>query len=221
MGGWYNNIGSYVLVRQSDAHAWSEVWLEGPGWTRIDPTAAVAPSRVDQGAIDSLAHRRHVLDYEWLRNVRNTFDLFQRTWNSWVVAFGSDSQSRLFSIFGWDDIDSFKLVIVMIATILAITAIILMLSPLLLKFRSAQKRDPLLHLWQKFIRKLARAGFVAEASMGPMELAEKAGGQLHHKEGDILSIAELYVLCRYSKGAGNQGKLVALINGFQTRPVPR
>jgi len=220
MGGFYNNIGSYVLVRQSDAHAWSEVWLEGPGWTRIDPTAAVAPSRVERGAMDSLAQRRHVLDYAWLRNARNTFDLFQRTWNNWIVAFSSDSQSRLFSIFGWDDIDSFKLVIVMIATILAIAAIILMLSPLLLKFRSAQKKDPLLRLWQKFIRKLARAGFVAQASMGPMELAEKAGGQLHHREDDILGIAELYVLCRYSKGAGNQGELATLINGFKTRPVP-
>ncbi|MCP4048401.1 MAG: DUF3488 domain-containing transglutaminase family protein [Gammaproteobacteria bacterium] len=220
MGGWYNYIGSYVLVRQSDAHAWSEVWLEGPGWTRIDPTAAVAPSRVDQGAIDSLAQRRHLLDYEWLRDVRNTLDLFQRTWNTWVVAFNSDSQSRLFSIFGWDDIDSFKLVIVMIASTLAIATIVLMLLPLLLKFRSAQKRDPLLRLWQKFVRKLARAGFVAQASMGPMELAKKAGDQLHHVKDDILGIAELYVLCRYSEGAGNQGKLATLINGFQIRSVP-
>jgi len=220
MGGWFNDIGSYVLVRQSDAHAWAEVWLEGPGWTRVDPTAAVAPSRVERGAIESLAQRRHILDYEWLRNTRNTFDLFQRSWNDWIVAFGSDSQSRLFSMFGWDDLDSFKLVIVMIATILAVAAIILMLSPLLLRFRSAQKKDPLLRLWQKFIRKLARAGFVVPPSMGPMELAEKASAQLHHKEGDILGIAELYVLCRYSKGAGNQGELAALINGFQTRPVP-
>ena len=220
MGGFYNDIGSYVLVRQSDAHAWAEVWIEGSGWTRVDPTAAVAPSRVEQGAIESLAQRRHVLDYAWLRNVRNTFDLFQRTWNNWIVAFGSDSQSRLFSIFGWDNLDSFKLVIVMIATILAVASIILMLSPLLLRFRSAQKKDPLLHLWQKFIRKLAKAGFVSEPSMGPMELAANAAGQLHHKEDDILEIAELYVLCRYSQGAGNQLELAALINGFQARPVP-
>jgi len=220
MGGFYNDIGSYVLVRQSDAHAWAEVWIEGSGWTRVDPTAAVAPSRVEQGAIESLAQRRHVLDYAWLRNVRNTFDLFQRTWNNWIVAFGSDSQSRLFSIFGWDNLDSFKLVIVMIATILAVASIILMLSPLLLRFRSAQKKDPLLYLWQKFIRKLAKAGFVSEPSMGPMELAANAAGQLHHKEDDILEIAELYVLCRYSQGAGNQLELAALINGFQARPVP-
>lgn len=221
MGGWFNNIGSYVLVRQSDAHAWSEVWLEGSGWTRIDPTAAVAPSRVERGAIESLEQRRHALDFEWLRNVRNTFDLFQRTWNNWIVAFGSDSQSRLFSMFGWDNLDSFKLVIVMIATILAIASIILLMAPLLLRFKSAQRKDPLLRLWQKFNRKLAKAGIVSQPSMGPMELAASAGGQLRHKENAILEIAELYVLCRYSRSAGNQAELAALINGFRARPVSR
>ena len=48
-GGEYNPMGGYLLVRQSDAHAWSEVWLEGRGWVRVDPTAAVAPERVERG----------------------------------------------------------------------------------------------------------------------------------------------------------------------------
>ena len=177
--------------------------------------------KVERGAIDSLAERRHVLDYEWLRNVRNTFDLFQRTWNNWVVAFGSDSQSRLFSIFGWDNLDSFKLVIVMIATILAIASVILLLAQLLLRFKSVQKKDPLLRLWQKFVRKLDKGGFVSQPSMGPMELAAKACSQLQHKEDDILEIAQLFVLCRYSKATCNQAELAALINGFQTSPATR
>ena len=145
-GGWYSDLGSYVLVRQSDAHAWSEVWLRGSGWTRIDPTAAVAPERVEQGAVDLLAGRRHVLDFEWLRNAKNTFDLLQRSWNNWVVAFGADRQSRLFSIFGWDVLSSAKLVVAMIAAVLVIGSIIFLLAPLILQFRSAQKQDPLLRL---------------------------------------------------------------------------
>jgi transglutaminase-like putative cysteine protease len=218
-GGWYNNIGSYLLVRQSDAHAWSEVWVKGSGWTRIDPTAAVAPSRVEQGAMESLAQRRHILDYDWLRSARNTFDLFQRGWNNWVVAFNSDSQSRLFSIFGWDVLDSAKLVIAMIFIVLVIGAIIFMLMPLLLKFRSSQKQDPLLRLWQKFIRKLAKAGFNSQPSMGPMELAANARGQLKYKDDVINRIAELYMLCRYSQNAGNETELKELIESFQPRPV--
>ena len=221
LGGWYNNIGSYVLVRQSDAHAWSEVWVKGSGWTRIDPTAAVAPERVEQGAVDSLAQRRHMLDFEWLRNARNTFDLFQRGWNNWVVAFSSERQSRLFSIFGWDNLGPVKLVITMIATILALGMLIFLVTPLLLKFRSSQKQDPLLRLWQKFTRKLAKAGFISKPSMGPMELAADARGLFKHNGDGIVRIAELYVLCRYSKGAGSQAELAKLIDSFQPQPVAR
>lgn len=220
LGGWYSNIGSYVLVRQSDAHAWSEVWIRGSGWTRIDPTAAVAPNRVEQGAVESLTQRRYMLDFEWVRNARNTFDLFQRGWNNWVVAFGSVRQSRLFSIFGWDVLDSTKLVIALIAIILVLSAIIYMLAPLLLKFRSSQKQDPVVWLWQKFIRKLVNAGFISRPSMGPMELAANAKGQLKYKGDAINRIAELYMLCRYSRDTGNQAELAELINSFQPRPVP-
>jgi len=216
-GGFFSDIGGYVLVRQSDAHAWSEVWVNGSGWTRIDPTAAVAPERIEQGAMDSLEGRRHMLDFDWLRNVRNTFDLFQRGWNNWVVAFSSDSQSRLFSILGWGALDTTRMVIALIAVILVIGTVIFMLAPIFLKFRSEKSQDPLLRLWRKFIRKLAKAGFIARPSMGPMELAAKAGSQLEYKRDVIARIAELYMLCRYSLDTGGQAELVELINGFKVR----
>jgi len=154
-----------------------------------------------------------------LRNARNTFDLIQRSWNNWVVAFGADRQSRLFSIFGWDVLSSAKLVIAMIAVVLVIGSIIFLLAPLILQFRSAQKRDPLLCLWQKFIKKLAKAGVVSQPSMGPMELATQAGSQLEYISDGINRIAELYVLCRYSRDAGSQVELAKLIDSFQPRPV--
>lgn len=219
-GGWYNNIGAYLLVRQSDAHAWSEVWVRGSGWTRIDPTAAIAPGRVEDGAISSLGQRRYFLDYEWLRNARNSIDLFQRGWNNWVVAFGSENQSRLLSFFGWDAFDSAKLVIAMIAIIMVIVAIIYLLAPFLLIFRTSHKQDPLQRLWRKFIRKLDKAGFVSHPSMGPMELAANASGQFKYKDNGIDRIAELYMLCRYSRTPGSQSELSGLIDSFRPRPVP-
>jgi transglutaminase-like putative cysteine protease len=225
-GGWFNNIGAYVLVRQSDAHAWSEVWVRGSGWTRIDPTAAVAPQRVEQSAMDSLDGRRHMLDFAWLRNVRNTFDLFQRGWNNWVVAFSSDKQSRLFSRFGWDFLDSSRLVIVMIVAILVMSTAVFLLLPLVLKFRSARQKDPLLRLWHKFTRKLAKAGLTVTPSMGPRELATSTGSQLVESQlssaqESIDRITELYLLCRYSQQAGKQEELTELVNSFRIRPVSR
>ncbi len=213
-GGWFNSIGSYFLVRQSDAHAWSEVWIAGSGWTRIDPTAAVAPDRIEHGAIDSLDQRRHFLDFDWMRKARNTFDLFQRGWNNWAVAFSFDRQSRLFSKLGWGFFGSTKLVIAMTVTILVVSMLIYLLMPFLLKIRSAQKQDPLLCLWLKFIRKLEKAGVLSNPSLGPMELAVHAGSQLKYKGDGINRIAELYMLCRYSQCTGDQAELAELIKQF-------
>ena len=218
-GGWFNDMGSYLLVRQSDAHAWSEVWVKGSGWTRIDPTAAVAPDRVEQGAMESLSERRYLLDYEWLRNVRNSFDLFQRSWNNWIVAFGSESQSRLLSVFGWSFLNSAKLVVVMITISLLLSAVIFLLAPWLLRFRTSRKQDPLVRLWRQFLKQLNKAGFISHPSMGPMELAINASGQLQYRDADIIRIAELYTRCRYSRDAGSEAELASLIANFKPRPA--
>ena len=161
-----------------------------------------------------------MLDFQWLRSARNTFDLFQRGWNNWVVNFGSDRQSRLFSIFGWDMIGPARLVALMIVIVLVIGSVIFLLAPLLLKFRSSKKPDPLVQLWKKFTRKLEKAGFVAKPSMAAMELAANAGGQLKHKQDVILRIAELYTLCRYSRDSGSLAELTDMINRFQPHPRP-
>ena len=216
-GGIYNPMGSYVLVRQSDAHAWSEVWVRGSGWTRIDPTAAVAPERIESGAMSAINQRRHLLDFQWLRNVRNSVDIFQRGWNNWVVNFGADHQSRLLSILGWDMVGPAKLVVTLIAIIMVIGAIIFLLVPRLLKFRSSRKSDPLLILWKKFTRKLAKAGFASQPSMAAMELAATANSQLNYNGDDILKIAKLYTLCRYSQNSGNQDELTDMISRFRPR----
>ncbi len=218
-GGFYNNIGSYVLVRQSDAHAWSEVWIRGSGWTRIDPTAAVAPERVEQGAMESINQRRYMLDFQWLRNARNTFDLFQRGWNNWVVTFGSERQSRLLSFLGWDIAGPAKLIIALVAAILVTGSFIFLLAPLLLKFRSSKKPDPLQRSWKKFLKKLKKAGFEPRPSMAAMELAAMANGQLQYNGDAIIRIAELYTRCRYSLNAGNQAELTELIRQFEPRTI--
>ena len=54
-GGEFNDVGNYLIVRQSDAHAWTEVWIEDRGWIRVDPTAAVSPSRIESGIDNALA----------------------------------------------------------------------------------------------------------------------------------------------------------------------
>ncbi len=101
-GGELNPIENYILVRQSDAHAWAEVWLEGEGWLRVDPTAAVSPSRIELGLQSSLdAEEKELVkpmfDAAFMAYARMQIDAFSYTWHKWVLAYDDESQSRFFN----------------------------------------------------------------------------------------------------------------------------
>jgi transglutaminase-like putative cysteine protease len=101
-GGQWNAEASYLLVRQYDAHAWTEVWLEGKGWTRFDPTAAVAPSRIEQGGLlDTLSlSDRELLDtsalpsFAWTNSLSLKWDSLNYRWQRWVLSYDQKQQSR-------------------------------------------------------------------------------------------------------------------------------
>lgn len=194
-GGWYSDLGDYLLVRQSDAHAWVELWLPGSGWTRFDPTAAVSPARVEQGSRDALSDPRHLLDYEWVRSVRNRFDLLNQRWNNWVIEFGAGRQARLFSALGFDHVRPGALVAVLIGIVLVLAVIIV---PLVLRTRGPGRRDPLQRQWEKFLARLKQAGFDAQPSQGAMELASAAAVRLPDAAPHIFHIADLYRRYRYA-----------------------
>src|SRR5690606_12612239 len=90
-GGEVNPVGNYLIVRRSDAHAWVEVWLEGRGWVRIDPTAAVAPQRIESG-ISSLPAAEELpllarRDFSLLRQLFLNWDAVNNGWNQWVLGY--------------------------------------------------------------------------------------------------------------------------------------
>ncbi|MBT8046950.1 MAG: DUF3488 domain-containing transglutaminase family protein [Xanthomonadales bacterium] len=194
-GGWHSERGDYLLVRQSDAHAWAEVWLQGRGWTRVDPTAAVAPLRVQQGSLGALDSPRHLLDYPWLRGLRNSADLIQQRWNDWVIEYGAGRQARLFSSFGLDYMSPVMLVSVLFLAIAVFSAIVF---PVVLRIKGPGQKDPIQHAWQKFLKQLAKAGFTGLPSDGAIELAEAAALVLPSDSAAINNIARLYTRSRYA-----------------------
>src|SRR6185437_15769255 len=103
-GGYWNALGGYLLVRNSDAHAWSEVWLAGHGWVRVDPTAAVRPQRISMGAA---AAPGQLPWYQsgWLQSMRNRWDIVNRWWNLGVNGFDALRQRGLLKPFGIRDTD--------------------------------------------------------------------------------------------------------------------
>ena len=107
-GGEFNPMGDYMIVRQSDAHAWNEVWFEGRGWMRVDPTAAVAPERIEMGVADSLFDG---IGMEWgltapsvfLHQMQLSLDALNAKWNDWVLGYGPDKQNEFMQMLGMDD----------------------------------------------------------------------------------------------------------------------
>jgi transglutaminase-like putative cysteine protease len=211
-GGYYNNIGKYVLVRQSDAHAWSEVWLPDLGWSRVDPTASVAPERIERGAMDAINSRRHIFDFDWLRSAKNGVDLLQRGWNNWFIAFDSARQRELFLPFGMGSMDTGRMVFIMISLI---TVIGLIMLPAILKLRLRSSADAAAKQWQIFRKKLKGAGIESHAAMTPSELTEFAAIQMQHESVHINKIANLYTIIRYAPDGPDISELESAVKDFR------
>ena len=95
-GGEYNEVGNYLIVRQSDAHAWTEIWLKDRGWVRVDPTAAVSPTRIEQGidvALPEETSRFRIRNRNPLfGNLLYSWDNLQHGWNDWVLNYDQRKQ---------------------------------------------------------------------------------------------------------------------------------
>lgn len=215
-GGWFSDLGNYLLVRQSDAHAWTEVWLQGKGWTRVDPTAAVSPLRVESGSRSALGSPRHVLDYDWIRGIRNGADIVQQRWNDWIIEYGAGQQAQLFAPLGLGHMTPSMLVGVLFVVILIAGAIIF---PIVMRIRGPANKDPVQKIWQKFLRRLHSAGYKPRASDGPMELARSASLVLPSVSSRIHDIADLYTHSRYAPGPPPLSQLRRAVHAFRPNKI--
>ena len=154
VGGYRNPIGNYWLVRNSDAHAWAEVWLQGRGWVRVDPTAAVAPERI----YDTLADRAPGADsllggYGAFSPMFNVGDWLRRGWNDFVLGFDATRQRQLLRPLGLGDLPPARLVALFIGA-----AVLALLWMAWLTARDGREQDPILRAWRQLGRRYARIG---------------------------------------------------------------
>lgn len=169
-GGYFNRLGNYWVVRQSDAHAWSEVWLPGRGWMRVDPTAAVSPQRVQIGAAAAAGASAPWYQADWLLNIRNRLDLINRFWNDAIVQFNALRQQHLLTPFGVARADYPQLMLAMLAAgtlLLGLFAWWVMRAP-------KPAGDALDIVYARLCRKLARAGVARAPADGPMTMIQRA-----------------------------------------------
>ena len=201
-GGEYNPIGNYLRVRQSDAHAWAEVWLEQSGWVRVDPTAAVAPERVerelDTGAIESDGRLTFRVDDKGLlarlgSQAKWLVDSVQLNWQRWVVNFDQQRQRNLLSLFG---LDRLSRPLLMTIAILAAT-LSTMLFALLVMRLNRELPDPATRLYHRFSRKLAGIGLARRANEGPLDYLQRIGTQRPDLREAAGRVIEQYITIRY------------------------
>lgn len=202
-GGEINQVGGYMVVRQSDAHAWSEVWLTGRGWVRIDPTAAVAPSRIElgiEGALAAIGERLPGLG--WSRAtlslwVAARWDWLNANWNGWVLAYGPQLQADFLGRFGLRDWGQMVLVL----TVLLVTAAGALGAFHLWQLRPRPHPDPVQREWQRYCQWLARRGLVRAPGEGPQDFTTRLIARYPGQAETLARVRDYYVRFRYLQSA--------------------
>ncbi|MGH8217029.1 MAG: transglutaminase TgpA family protein, partial [Steroidobacteraceae bacterium] len=220
LGGEWNPIGGYLLLRQSDAHAWVEVWLAGRGWTRIDPTAVVAPERLTHDVLDLLPGaasptERLILDLRWLTSLGQAWDAANAWWTSTVIDFDLSSQLALLARLG-----------VRTPGLGALTAIFALALGVWLAANAwhhgrpspARRPDRLARAYSRLCRRLAHAGTARALHEGPLAYADSIARRNPQLARRVRPLLEEYAALRY--GADSSSLEARRVAEFQ-RAVAR
>jgi protein-glutamine gamma-glutamyltransferase len=212
-GGELNPVDNIITVRQSDAHAWAEVFLPQRGWVRIDPTAAAVPGRVESGlarAVPQSAALPLMMrpQLEWLRGVRDRWEAVAHKWNVWVLGYNPERQRELMTLAGIRDADWRSLTAALFSFLGVMTLFLLAWS-----LRRLARPDPVQRAWRAFCQKLAKRGVERAAHEGPRDYAARAARAIPAARTSILRIGALYIGLRYgaqpsASGATRLRKLV-------------
>jgi transglutaminase-like putative cysteine protease len=231
-GGEYNPVGKYLEVRQSEAHAWTEVWVkeEEPGfagtdrktgWQRVDPTAWVSPERIEyglemsQGILANLtgadrdeaiqeALKGNIFKRTW-KFLVNHWENIKYKWDTWIITYDIFQQRNFLSSLGLGRVDRLS----MLLAIIILVPILLYIIAFVLK-RKALSSDPLVRLYLRFCLKLERLGVQRLRWEGPVHFEQRAVEKFPKKAGVIHQVTDLFVQLRYGRLAVTKERLKQL-----------
>ncbi len=205
LGGEWNPAGGYLLVRQSEAHAWTEVWLDGRGWTRIDPTAVVAPERLQRGVYDMLADSlpasSALYRNAWINRLSQLWDGTNQWWQERVVEFNLRAQFDLLRQLGIDSPDWRHLGWAFAA---GLTLWILWIAVALRRSVARVRPDRIGRAWLKATGKLARVAPPRAANEGPIDYATRIASARPDLAPAVTEIARRYSALRFGRDAANE-----------------
>ena len=199
LGGEWNPVGEFFEVRQADAHAWAEVWLEGRGWTRVDPTAVVAPERLTRGVMQLMpgafsASERLLYGPGWLGGLLQRWEAASAWWSDHVVRFDYASQLNLLARFGIRSPDTRYLAWGFAA---ALGAWLLFIAWHFGRGRRRTRPDALARAYRRLCRKLARIAPARALHQGPRAYGETVLAERPDLRTPLEALLARYVQLRF------------------------
>ena len=219
-GGEFNSAGNYLIVRQSDAHAWTEVWIADRGWIRIDPTAAVSPDRIelwlDNALADEVSSFRIQNRNPVFGNLLYSWDNLQYSWNNWVLDYDETRQRNFLSkldlgIDNWSD-----MVIALVLLLVGVTGTYWLIA----WYRELPTRPAACDLlFNRLLRKLARRGIKRKPSEDTRAFLCRISPQELDQKEQLARIIDLYNRIKYGRSGDSPlalNQMRKLINSLQT-----
>lgn len=217
-GGHYNKIGGYWLLKHKDAHAWSEIWIDGRGWVRIDPTAAIAPENILDTLDDVQFRQRGGLagaTDQMLGPMFDGSDFLRRQWNELVLGFNAARQKTLLRPLGIDDAQAWQLV-----TAFGVGAALALAITLAVLLRQHRDRNhPLLRAWRAMTRRFARKGLPRAIDEAPLSYARRLAGINVPGSTELELVSQRYSDWRYAGAVLSDEEQTALIRSLRKHPI--
>jgi len=203
-----NGVGDYYIVRQSNAHAWVEVWLEDKGWLRVDPTTAVPPERIKADILNrqsrqltfmnlnlpKLGLQKQNLFQNGFTFLKDNIDNMRYFWNEWVVGFDLLKQKSIMNLIGLSaDIKN------LVSLMVGLGLFVILLLSLYWYVQAKKINDPIRRAYQRFIRKLEKHDLTVPDYLGPVEVQQLAIQYFPNHKQIIKEIINSYIALRYAK----------------------
>ena len=208
LGGEFNDVGNYYIVRQSDAHAWAEVWLKNQGWVRVDPTGAIAPARLESGLSAAISNTS-ALPFmarnppQWMRDLRLNWDALANQWNQWVLGYDTERQFAFLTRLGMESVTWQKLALNMAS---GLGVVIALFALFMLRHLIKRQPDKVQAAWLKLCRKLAKAGLPRAAHEGALDYAARIAAVRPELADAFHDLATRYSALRYGADRDEQAR---------------